>query len=113
MAAVKKEKAAIFQMLLCAVMWSLGGIFIKLVPWNSFVIAGWRSLIAGSVIFIYMRIKKVSFRVNKKSIASAIFLATMFFAFITANKLTTAANAIVLQYTSPIYVLFGGVLFFK
>lgn len=55
------KKKAILQMLACAALWSTAGIFIKLVPWNPFVIAGWRSLIAAIVGIVYMRTQKLSF----------------------------------------------------
>ena len=40
------------QMLLCALLWSLGGVFIKLSPWNGVVLAGARSLLAAVVLIV-------------------------------------------------------------
>ena len=62
---------AIFEMLLCAAMWSIAGIFIKLVPWNSMVIAGIRSLIAGAVMLAYMRHKRIGFTADRRSLPGA------------------------------------------
>ena len=45
---MKKENKAIIEMLLCATLWSIAGIIIKLLPWNGFAVAGMRSLIAGA-----------------------------------------------------------------
>lgn len=50
-----RQKRAMGLMLICAVLWSIGGIFIKLIPWNSLVIAGIRSLIASVCMLIYMK----------------------------------------------------------
>jgi len=47
---MEPKRKAVLQMRLCATMWSTGGIFIKLIPWNSFVIAGWRSLISAGTV---------------------------------------------------------------
>lgn len=96
---------SMLYMLICASLWSIAGIFIKLIPWNAFVIAGFRSLIAALVLFLYIKKAKIGFIINRKTIAAAVTIAATFFAFVSANKLTTAANAIVLQYCGPVFVL--------
>lgn len=53
---MKKENIAIIEMLICATLWSVAGIFIKLIPWNGFAVAGMRSLIAGLTMAFYMLI---------------------------------------------------------
>ena len=53
---MNKERIAIIEMLTCAALWSIAGIFIKLVPWNGFAVAGMRSLVAGVTIYICMRL---------------------------------------------------------
>lgn len=108
----RKRNIGIFQVLLCSAMWSMGGIFIKLIPWNSFAIAGLRSLLAGSVAFIYLRSTGRSLAVNKRTLISGAALGTTMMLFCLANKLTTAANAIVLQFTSPMFIMVISALFF-
>ena len=49
----------------------------------------------------------------KKTVFAAVLLSVAYFCFIGANKLTTAANAIVLQYTSTIFVMIYSVIFLK
>lgn len=107
----RKKNVAILEVLLCAAMWSTAGIFIKLIPWNSFVIAAMRSVIAGTVVFLYMRVSGYAFAVNRRSLLSAAALGGTMMLFVTANKLTTAANAIVLQFTSPIFIMILSALF--
>ncbi len=107
------KKRAILYMVLCAFLWSTAGIFLKLLPWNPMAIAGIRSLISASVYFIFMRSQKISFVITKYSLASGIFLSLVFILFIAANKLTAAANAIVLQYSAPIFILILSALIFK
>ena len=107
----RKKNIAILEVLLCAAMWSTAGIFIKLIPWNSFVIAGMRSAIAGLVAFSYMRVRGQVFAVNRRSLLAAAALGGTMILFVTANKLTTAANAIVLQFTSPVFVMILSAIF--
>ncbi|MEL7654708.1 MAG: DMT family transporter [Bacillota bacterium] len=107
------KNRAVLYMLTCAVLWSTAGFLIKILPWNAMAIAGFRSLISAGVYLIYMRHEKNKFVINKYSIASGIALALTFIFFIVANKLTTAANAIVLQYSAPIFILILSALIFK
>lgn len=106
------KRKSILQMLICATLWSTGGIFIKLIPWNAFVIAGWRSLIAAVTVFLFLKIGRVKYQFNKKAVIMGLFMCFTFIAFVAANKLTTAANAIVLQFTAPLFLMaFSAVLF--
>ncbi len=92
-------------------MWSTGGIFVKLVDWNPVSIAGMRSLVAALVMLAY--IKKPKLTKSKPQILGAIATCTTMLFFIVANKLTTSANAILLQYTAPIFVAILGVWILK
>ena len=56
-----QRRRAIFGVLLCAAMWSTGGIFIKLLDWGPMPIAGLRSLIAGLVVVAYMLIRRMPY----------------------------------------------------
>ncbi len=96
---------AMLQMALCAAMWSIAGIFIKLIPWNPFVIAGFRSLIASFVLLAYIKKTGMKLRLNKRTVSIALVTGITFLLFVSANKLTTAANAIALQYTAPVFLL--------
>ena len=100
-------------MLLCAALWSIAGIFIKLIPWNSIVIAGLRSLIAGLVMFVYMRARGIDFTADRRSLAGGAALCLTLTCFVAANKLTTAANSIVLQFTAPMFIVVFSALFLK
>lgn len=106
------KRKAILQMLLCATMWSTAGIFIKLIPWSPFVIAGWRSLIAAGTVLFFFKLWKIKFRFNFRAVLNGILMCFTFLAFVIANKLTTAANAIVLQFTAPLFLMaFSAILF--
>lgn len=108
-----KKNFAMLLMVVCSILWSTAGIFIKLIKFNPLVISGFRGLIAGLVILTYMKIAKIPFILNKKIAIGAVSGGISFIVFVIANKLTTAANAIVLQYTLPIFILIFSAVFFK
>lgn len=110
---MKKENKAIIEMLTCAALWSTAGIMIKLLPWNGFAVAGLRSLIAGSTIAVYMLVRKHRFILNRRTLVSGVFTACVYTCFAVSNKLTTAANAIVLQFTSPVFIVIFTALIYK
>ena len=112
MASSTSQRRSIGLMAACAGLWSIAGIFIKVIPWNPFVIAGFRSLLAAVVVFVFMRVTGRRIMLNKSSLLSGVFIAATFFAFVSANKMTTAANAIVLQFTSPVFILIISALVF-
>lgn len=99
------------QMLVCALFWSLGGIFIKLSPWNGLVFAGGRSLLAAGLLLGYMRVKRMPLIWNRRTLWVALTLSGTFLSCVMSTKLTTAANAIVLQYSVPVFILLYGTLF--
>ena len=110
---MSKEKIATLEMLLCAALWSIAGIFIKLIPWNGFAVAGMRSLVAGVTIYICMRLMGCRYILNRNTLIAGFFAGCTYLCFVTANKLTTSANAIVLQFTSPVFIVIYSALFFK
>ena len=97
---------AIALLVLTAVFWSFGGILIKLVQWHPMAISGMRSAIAALTIRIVFR--DLRFNWSRPQIGGAVAFAGTVTLFVIATKMTTAANAILLQYTAPVYVaLFG------
>lgn len=101
------------EMLVCATLWSIAGILMKLLPWAGFTVAGMRGLVAGITIAVYMAIKRYRFIINKKTLLAGIISALLYTCFAVSNKMTTAANAIVLQFTSPVFILLFSSLLFK
>jgi drug/metabolite transporter (DMT)-like permease len=100
-AADSKRPQGIAAVALCALLWSTSGLFIKLVPWNPLAIAGVRSLFGGLVMLAWLRRPHLTW--SRTQIAAALFYAATMISFVVANKLTTSANAILLQYGAPVY----------
>jgi len=90
-------------LIIAALMWSMGGLFIKLVNLNPMVITGIRSLGAAAVLLIY--IKKPKLYWNRYFLAGILAYSMMVILYVLSMRLTTAANAIFLEFTAPIYVV--------
>ena len=94
--------------LAAAVLWSTSGLLIRLVDWHPVVIAGTRGFVAAVFLILVRFIFPVPKNTVKKSStfafwASAFAHAFMVITFVSANTLTAAANAVLLQYSSPIW----------
>ncbi len=106
-----KRAHALLLLILTAFFWSLGGLMIKKVNLHPVAIAGWRSAIA--VVFLLLLTGKPKITWSLPQIGCALAYAGNMFSFIAATKLTTAANAILLQYAAPAYVAIFGISFLK
>jgi len=103
------HRQSIIYLLLTALLWSTGGLLIKSIDAHPFAIAGGRSIIAGIVLWVYLR--KPNFTYSIAQLSGAFMYALTVILFVLANKMTSSANAILLQYTGPIWVaLFSGVI---
>jgi drug/metabolite transporter (DMT)-like permease len=101
----KTQKIGTAQMLACSLLWSMAGIMFKYIPWNGVVIASLRAAIAGAVVLAFMRVRGMELSVSAKTIPTGIAKGLTCLLFVVANKMTTAANAIVLQFTAPVFVI--------
>ena len=102
---MKNSLKGTVYVLLSAICFALGGVLIKYIPWSPMTIQGARSIFSSIVIGGYMYYTKHKFVFNKSVLFGAICNMVMAFTFVAATKLTTAANAIVLQFTEPIFVI--------
>lgn len=107
-------------LVLCAALWSSSGLFIKLVHWQPLSIVCLRSTVAAVVLLAFVAWNRrsgagplLTGRLTAlELLGAACYVATQM-TFVTATKLTTAANAIFLQYTAPLYVLLFGWLLLR
>lgn len=95
---------------LSAALYSIGGLCIKLIDWNGIAINGARTAIALVVIGLYMAATRHRPRVNRWVLLGALCVCGTNLLYTVANKLTTAANTIVLQFTAPVFVILFSML---
>ena len=109
-----KKTAAYSPLLLvlgAAILWSTGGLFIKATHLSAVELSFGRSLLAAITIAVFTR--REGLGVNRISAITSLLYAALLLLFVLATKLTTAANAIFLQYTAPVYVLILEPIFYK
>jgi len=105
--------------LLCALLWSTSGLFIRLVDWHPMAIAGSRSLLAALVLVALRRFPpgRGRGRIAPRdmpflALCGLCYSATMIL-FVIANTMTASANAILLQYAAPVWAALLGWLFLR
>ena len=103
MADERRSIPPIIFVLIAVFIWSTGGLFIKLTSLNAFQVTFFRSLLAAITVLLITR--KNGLRINGFGLMASVFYAALLFLFVWATKHGTAANAIFLQYTAPIYIL--------
>ncbi len=94
-----------------ALLWGLAGVCVKSIPWNSISIMASRCGI-GIIMFALLR-KSFKIHFNKYTLFGAVMMSITGILYMMSIKLTTAATAIVLQYTAPIFVFLYSVFFQK
>ncbi|MBK9926734.1 MAG: DMT family transporter [Anaerolineales bacterium] len=111
MDSLSERRKALLFLVITAVLWSTSGVLVKTLDWQPLAILSARSLFASVVFLVYMR--RLPTRFNRWHLLAAGGSILTQFLFITSTKLTTAANAIFLQYTAPIYVVLLGYWFLR
>jgi len=108
---ITNRKTALIGLIITALLWSTGGMLIKMINGHALAISSSRAGIAAIILLIYNkgRIK----RLNKTQWLIALFYSLTVIQFVAANKLTTSANAIFLQFTATIWVAIFSRIFFK
>ena len=96
------RNTAIFLLILTGVLWSTGGFIIKAIPWPPLTIAGLRSGITFALVYCYSRPKFSKF--DKYTWGGALSYALMVVCFVIGNKMTSAGNVILIQFSAPVYV---------
>jgi len=107
----KSNRKGPICMVAASICWSFGGICIKFIPWGAMSIIGLRAFLAAIVFAIYRRSVKITF--TPGNILTAICLSATTVLFVFANKLTSAAAAILLQFTAPVFIILIQLIFYK
>jgi drug/metabolite transporter (DMT)-like permease len=102
----KSTVSPVVFVLMAVFLWSTGGLFIKLTTLDAYQVTFFRSLFAAVTVILITR--KDGLKINAFGIFASLIYALLLFLFVWATKKTTAANAIFLQYTAPIYILILG-----
>lgn len=100
---ISEHQKGILYVFAAALLWSSGGLFIKLISFSAMQLSFFRCSIAALTFALIFR--KQILLVNKLSIINSTIYSVVLISFVIATKTTTAANAIFLQATAPIYVL--------
>lgn len=107
----QNRRRSILLLILTSGLWSMAGVLMRYMTWSGPQVAGARSLIAALTILAY--IKKPNLHFTRRRVAAIVSYALTVMFFAVANKMTTAANAILLQYTGPIYSALLGWFFLR
>ena len=110
---MENKKSGTIYVLLAAILFSIGGLCIKMVPWSALATNGARNLISVIIIGFYLKATHHKLVINPAVIFGALCMTGTTTLYTLANKMTTAANTIVLQFTAPVFVIFLTWLFFK
>ncbi|MDA3845201.1 MAG: DMT family transporter [Vallitaleaceae bacterium] len=108
---ITNRKSALLGLIVAALLWSTGGMLIKLIDGHALAISSSRAGIAAIILLIYNRFRIT--RLTKTQWLIALFYSLTVIQFVAANKLTTSANAIFLQFTAAIWVAIFSRLFLK
>lgn len=101
----------LLYVLAAALLWSTGGLFIKWTTLGGLELSFWRSLFAIFTVAFFTR--REGFGFNWVTAVASFLYAVLLILFVLATKTTTAANAIFLQYTAPVYLLILEPIFYK
>lgn len=107
-----RSKKGLLLVFIASVLFSIGGLCVKMVPWNGMSINAFRSIISVCLLLLFARVTghKLKFSPGVFLGACAICGTTTLYSM--ANKLTTAANTILLQFTAPVFVILITLIFF-
>ena len=108
-----KGRRPVLFVFLASVCFSTGGLFIKLIPWSPLAINGARNLIGAAVIGVYLLLTGHRIVLSRRVLIGAMSMIGVTTLYAAANKLTTAANTIVLQFTAPVFVILFMAVFYR
>jgi drug/metabolite transporter (DMT)-like permease len=100
----RSHLTAVGLLFAAAILWSFGGVLVKGISWNPMAIAGTRSLLALPLLIGFACWRGYAWRWSWSYLLGGMAYSAAVTLFVISNKLTTAANAIMLQYTAPVYV---------
>lgn len=106
-----ERRKALLYLILCAILWSTSGVLVKVIDWQPPAILAGRALFTSLLFLTYLR--RLPTRLTRWKVLAAVASILTQFLFVISTRLTTAANAIFLQYTAPLYVILLGFWFLR
>lgn len=100
---MSRHASALSALALTALIWSSGGLAIKLVDAPAMAIAGLRSALACVTLLLLAR-GRLGLTLSRAQVLGGLAYALMLVTNVAATRLTTAANAILLAYSAPLWV---------
>ena len=110
---MKPRVKGMLLMTACIMLWSFTGLLAKAIPWNGVALSGWRALISAVMLYAYMRGCGIKPLWDGRSLLIGVCVAGAAVFCLVANKLTAAANVIMLQYTAPVFLIIYTAIFAK
>ena len=107
-----ETKKGLILIFLASVLFSLGGLLIKVIPWQALTINAWRCGISVCMLLLFAKVTHHKLKLTPGVWAGAAAMCLTVSSYALANKLTTAANAILIQFTNPVFVILFLWLFF-
>jgi drug/metabolite transporter (DMT)-like permease len=107
-----EQRKGLLLSFLASVLFSLGGLLIKVIPWQALTINAWRCGISVCMLLLFAKVTHHKLKLTPGVWAGAAAMCLTVSSYALANKLTTAANAILIQFTNPVFVILFLWLFF-
>jgi len=110
---MNRERKGILWMVGAMLCWGTSGFFLEFIPWDPMLIAAVRAVPAGVTIFVYMRLRGLEIRFDRRAWKIAMPMCAVCILYVVACKLSTAANAGALQQISPFFLLVLTAILYK
>lgn len=108
------SKKGLLLMVLCGLLLSIGGVCVKQIPWHPLAINSFRSILSVGILLLFAKLTHNRFRLTAGVLLGAAGVCGATVLYTVSNKLTTAGNAVLLQFTAaPVAILLFSWLMFR
>jgi len=108
---LKNNNNGSLHIVAAAICWSFGGVLIRFIPWGALSIIGLRAVFSALLFLAWRRSFKIDFTFG--NVITALCVSGTTFLFVFANQLTTAAAAVLLQFTAPVFIIIMFLIFYR
>lgn len=107
-----EHKKGLWMIFVASALFSLGGLLIKVIPWQALTINSWRCGISVCILLLFAKVTHHKLVLTPGVLAGAAAMCITVSCYALSNKLTTAANSILIQFTAPAFVILFLLLIF-